>query len=1013
LFIPCAVRLAPLAVRCAPYALRRFALLLMRLSEFVNIITTHREFGETFVYHRHIPSQPAIYGPDLDLEERTDSALRAANIRRLYSHQVEAIGYLREGANIIVATPTASGKSLIYNLIVTETVAANRESRALYVFPLKALEQDQLKSLRPWLNPAGSPPITAAIYDGDTSNYQRKKIRSEVPNVVFTNPDMLHRGILPYHQSWERLFKSLSFVVLDEVHTYRGILGSHVHQVIRRLKRICRHYGSRPRFILLSATVSNPGEFGRGLVGEEVRVVRSMGAPRAGRHFVFLNPDASSNFSSAKLFAECLRHGFRTIAFTQSRKTTELIHLWVSQRSPELRSKISSYRAGFMPEERRHIERKLASGELLGVVSTSALEMGIDVGYLDICLLVGYPGTIINTWQRGGRVGRSGRESMVILIAKPDALDQYFMKHPDDLFERPYEAALLDPHNPYVVDAHLPCAAAEMPLTCEDETFWTNGFSERIRSLEAAGLLHRSAEGEPTWFTSQKNPHLSVDIRSTGETYTIFEKETGQAIGTVDGFRAFKECHPGAIYLHMARQYVVEDLALDTKDIIATRSRLEYFTRTRGEKETEILQVNRSRPAGQFIVREGRLKVTEWITGFEKRALPGQELIGVFPLEFPPLTFETVGFWLEIDQTIKDYAEKRGLHFMGGIHAIEHAAIGIFPLFALCDRNDLGGICYPYHPQLEKSAIFIYDGHPGGVGLAQKGYEIVEELLDKTLNHLKSCGCEEGCPSCIHSPKCGSGNKPLDKSAAILTLDALTGRIPLSEMVDTSPCPEPPPLSDQPQSETVDVASPRILYLDLETQRLADEVGGWQNTHLMRVSVVVVFDARENKFRVYPESKVNDLIQDLERADLIVGFNIKRFDYKVLSAYTPKDLCTLPTFDILEDIHGRLGFRLGLDHLARETLNQSKSADGIQAVAWFRKGETEKLTDYCRQDVAVTRDLFLYGLENGYLVFKEKKEERRLRLKVDWDLKQLLKKYNPSFGNEQVSHVPCAVRRAP
>ncbi len=371
-----------------------------------------------------------------------------------------------------------------------------------------------------------------------------------------------------------------------------------------------------------------------------------------------------------------------------------------------------------------------------------------------------------------------------------------------------------------------------------------------------------------------------------------------------------------------------------------------------------------------------------------------------------------MGFWLEIDQTIKDYVEKKGLHFMGGIHAIEHAAIGIFPLFALCDRNDIGGICYPYHPQLEKSAIFIYDGHPGGVGLAQKGYEIVEELLDKTLDHLKTCTCEEGCPSCIHSPKCGSGNKPLDKAAAVLLLDALTGRIPLSDMADASACPEPPALAEPPQEEPV-ASAPRILYLDLETQRLADEVGGWRNSHLMRVSVGVVFDGRENRFRVYPEAKVDDLIRDLARADLIVGFNIKRFDYKVLSAYTSKDLGTLPTFDILEDLHARLGYRLGLDHLARETLDQTKSADGLQAVAWFRQGETEKLTEYCRHDVAITRDLFLYGLDNGYLVFKDKKEERRLRLKVDWELKSLLEKFNPNYGNEKVNDIPCAVRRAP
>jgi len=909
---------------------------------------------------------------------------------RLYSHQVEAIEHLRRGANVIVATPTASGKSLIYNITVLEKVLENKDAKALYIFPLKALEQDQLKNLAVWLKGVKGAKISAEIYDGDTTPYRRKKIRTDIPQILFTNPDMLHRGILAHHQGWEGLFKNLSFVILDEVHTYRGIFGSHVNQLIRRLKRLCQRYGASPRFILLSATISNPGDFGESLIGEEIRVVQSVGSPRAGQHFLFLNPQGGTNFFAAKLFVECVRSGYRTIVFTQSRKVTELIHLWVSRLSPALRKKISSYRAGFMPEERREIEKRLAAGDLLGVVSTSALEMGIDIGYLDICLLVGYPGTIINTWQRGGRVGRSGRESMVILMAKPDALDQYFMKYPDELFERSFEVAILDPDNSHVVKAHLPCAAAEIPLTLEDKKFWPKGLPEHFETLEREGALTRTAEGEPTWFSSRRNPQLDVNIRSCGETYTIFEKETGQAIGTIDGIKAFKECHPGAIYLHRAREYAVDRLVLEKKDIVVERSHLKYFTRPRSEKETEIIRINRSRPKGQFVVREGELKVTEVITGYEKRALPGQELMGVFPLDLPPQTFETVGLWVEIEPALKILVERKGLHFMGGIHAIEHAAIGIFPLFALCDRNDIGGICYPHHPQVGKSAIFIYDAYPGGVGLAQRGFEIILELLEKTLNLIKDCECEEGCPSCIHSPKCGSGNKPLDKEAARLILEGLLGHIPLSAIIGSKETPEPIPFSPEEDSVPERPEGPRILCLDLETQKTAQDVGGWQNTHLMRVSVVVLFDSLEDKFHIFEEDRLDALFDHLDKADLIIGFNIKGFDYRVLGAYTNRELEALPTFDILEDVYKRLGFRLSLDHLAQETLSQRKTANGLQAVEWFRQGEIEKLTEYCRNDVATTRDLFQYGLEKGHLIYRKKQAGRRVRLLVDWQLDELI-----------------------
>jgi DEAD/DEAH box helicase domain-containing protein len=966
----------------------------MELSQYLHHIKNHPDFGRAFVHCRHTPPVDPLYAPSPWLRQELSEIIRIRGITDLYSHQVESLEHIRRGKNVIISTPTASGKSLIYNIAVLEELLNNEKAKALYIFPLKALEQDQLKNLSLFLHELEKRGrrISADIYDGDTTPYKRKKIRTSVPEILFTNPDMLHQGILAHHESWKPLFENLFYIILDEVHTYRGIFGSHMNQIIKRLKRICAVYDANPRFILLSATINNPGEFGKALIQDQIEVVDSSGSPKSGQFFVFLNPEISHGFSAARLFAHCIQSGFRTIAFTQSRKDTELIHMWTSRLSPGLRNKVSSYRAGFMPDERRDIEKRLAKGDLMGVVSTSALEMGIDIGYLDICLLVGYPGTIINTWQRGGRVGRSGKESMIILVAKADALDQYFMKQPDDLFDRSYEAAVLDPHNPYVVEAHLPCAADEKPVTLQDRRFWSENIIGHLEKLELETKLTRTVDGVPTWYSTRSKPHRLVDIRSGGGTYTIFEKDTGQAIGSIDSIRAFRECHPGAIYLHMARQYQVDHLDLDRKDIIVHRSDLNYFTRIRTEKETEIIRTNRSRPAGQFVVREGVIKVTEKVVGYEKRAIPGQELMGVFPLELPEQVFDTVGFWVEIVPEINKLMEREGLHLMGGIHAIEHASIGIFPLFALCDRNDIGGICYTYHPQLEKPAIFIYDGYPGGVGLSQRGYEVILELFEKTLDHIRNCECEEGCPSCIHSPKCGSGNKPLDKAAAITILEFLVGRIPLARFYEPKAELATPPKNREKVEPPVERYENRIIFLDLETQKLAQEVGGWHNAHLMGVSVAVLYDSLEKRFLIYTEDTINDLLAHLKKADLVVGFNIKKFDYKVLSSYMGNELQDLPTFDILEDISKRLGYRLGLDHLAEETIHQHKSADGIQAVEWFRQGEMKKLTDYCRRDVAITRDLFLYGVEKGNLIYREKKNNRRVRLLVQWDLKDMIKK---------------------
>jgi DEAD/DEAH box helicase domain-containing protein len=957
------------------------------MQSFVEFLKTAQLPGSHLVHHEFIPSRRAVYGNvEPPLASPLKSALAKLNITRLYSHQAESLTRFRKGENVVVATPTASGKSLIYNLALVELLSQETAGHGLYLFPLKALAQDQYQAFVT-LNQQlpREVQLEAAVYDGDTPSSQRRRIKENLPHLIISNPDMLHLGLLPFHQQWESFFRNLRLVVIDEIHTYRGIFGSHVVQVLRRLQRVCQLYGSQPRFILLSATIENAKDFASRLTGLEFQAVEQSGAPQAGRHFFFVNPDISATTVAARLFVRALQHNLKTIAFTQARKLTEIIHMNVTEATPELASKVSSYRAGFLAEERRDIEQGLASGSVAGVISTSALEMGIDIGGLDVCILVGYPGTIINTWQRSGRVGRGRSDSLVILIAQPDALDQYFMRHPEDFFQRSFEAAVVDPNNPEVLDAHLPCAAAEIPLS-ESNDLYSNGglLASRAPVLEASGALLRSAEGD-AWYAAKQRPHRLVDIRSVGEGYVILDGPSKKAVGKNDGVRVFKECHKGAIYLHRGQQYLVTQLDLKRRNIFVKPTKVRYYTRALSEKETEILSVQLSRPVANFIARLGRVRVTEQVVGYEKRNLYSGELLDTLSLDLPSQSFETIGFWLEIEDVFQKMVRQRKLHFMGGIHALEHALISMFPLFALCDRNDIGGIAAPRHLQLQKSAVFIYDGYPGGVGLAARGFDMIEELLKKTVELIAACLCDLGCPSCIHSPKCGSGNKPLDKSAALFLARGLLGELPLELE-----------LQEEDHLLVVDETvagksrgEPNVAFFDLETQRLAEEVGGWGNVHLMRLAVGVLYDKGSNGFEIFAEEQVEKLIERLKGYDLVVGFNIKRFDYRVLGAYTGFNFAELPTFDILEDIYQRLGFRLSLGHLAEQTLGKAKTADGIQAVRWLREGKLDAVIEYCKADVAITRDLFDFGLSRGYLIYQTK-DGQAVRLPVNWNFDDIL-----------------------
>ncbi|MGE4443185.1 MAG: DEAD/DEAH box helicase [Desulfomicrobium sp.] len=939
---------------------------------------------------RFFPGQAPRFGPPArPWPGPVQRGLDLLGVRELYEHQVRATDLVRAGRHVVVATPTASGKSLIYNLPVLEACHGDRKARALYLFPLKALAQDQRRALDS-LAAGLFPTPTSAIYDGDTSPSQRSRIRRNPPNVLFTNPDMLHLGILPSHEQWADFLANLKFVVVDEVHTYRGIMGSHMAWVFRRLVRLCRLHGADPVFVCSSATIANPEELASDLTGLDMSAVLEGTAASPPKHMLLVNGVDGAARKAIGLLQEALKLGLRTIVYCKSRRMTELIALWAGERESAERERICAYRAGFLPEERREIEARLSSGELLAVVSTSALELGIDIGGLDVCILVGYPGSIMATLQRSGRVGRGGREAATFLIGHEDALDQYFMHHPDEFFALKPERAVINPHNPAIAASHLQCAAAEASLLADDPLVAEN--PGLIVELVREGRLLQSRDGQE-FFSKTRQPHRGVALRGTGSTVVIMDMDSGERIGTVDGFRAVLETHPGAVYLHRGVTYVVVDLDLQTGMAKARRAKVSYYTRVRHEKSTEIMEVSASRPVFGAVVSLGRLKVTDQVTGYDRISTRGGRSLGTAPLDMEPLVFETRGVWIAIPESVRRQVEGVMAHFMGGIHALEHAAIGMMPLLVMTDRNDLGGISIPFHPQVGSAAVFIYDGVPGGCGLAGQAYDAYELLLERTLDVIRDCACENGCPACVHSPKCGSGNRPIAKGAALLVLEGIMRCVPPAEAASqesNSMATE----TIEPSAATVRDSAPnplpqnfRYAVLDLETRRSAQEVGGWHRADLMGVSCVVVYDSATGGFRDYLQEDVPRLVGDLVEFDLVVGFNILRFDYAVLGGLSRFDFASLPTLDLLGSIHETLGYRLSLDHLARETLGAAKSASGMQALAWWREGRIDDIIAYCRQDVAVTRDLFLFGLRHGHLFFRNK-AEKTVRLPVDWRPKE-------------------------
>jgi DEAD/DEAH box helicase domain-containing protein len=939
-------------------------------------------------HHRRDEGRPARFcEPARPFPHEIARALSATGIDRLYAHQVQAIDAARAGQNVLVATPTASGKSLVFALPVLEAVLEGDGATAIFLYPTKALAQDQLAGLRTLSSATGRlRPPTFEIYDGDTADHDRRRIKQDPPDVLITNPDMLHAGILAYHADWSSFLSRLRFVVLDELHVYRGVFGAHVHHIVRRLRRLAALHGGAPRFVAASATIGFPGEFASTLADAPFTVVSESGAPTAGRDVLVVNPVTVSPYTTAvRVVAEAARAKARTIAFTKARRVTELLHTWLAREAPELTRQVAPYRAGYLPEERRAIEKKLFSGELLAVLSTSALELGIDVGGLDVCVLVGYPGSRTSTWQRIGRVGRDGNDAVVVLIALPDALDQYLVAHPEELFDGAFERAVLDPWNRAVAGAHLVCAAAEEPLSAVE----VSGFPDRgqgvVEDLVATGRLARDARGEKL-ISYRRRPQREVSPRSAGAPFVILESGSGRLLGTIDGMRVWHECHPGAIYLHAGQSYRIEELDAEHRRVIAAHARVDYYTVVLGEKETRILERTEERALGSIPIGFGRLEVTVRIREFQKKRLFDGEPISTHPLEVPPLTYETTGLWIAVPDSLPGVFTEDGLHFMGGIHAAEHAAIGLFPLLAIADRGDVGGISYTLHPQVGGPAIFLYDGVPGGAGLAERAFHDLEGLLRRTKELIFACPCDEGCPGCIQSPRCGNGNKPLDKRAAVRVLAVLLGeeKAEFTHPVPVS-LPAPPPAARPPRKHGITRAVPggNVVVFDLETQRSAEEVGGWWNTPKMGVALAVVYDVARSSYRTYYEADVERLLLDLALAERVIGFNIDRFDLAVLSGYTDRDLRRIRTLDLLKEIRRTVGFRVSLNHLAEVNLGEAKAGDGLQSLRWWKEGRIDLIEHYCRKDVDVTKRLWELGLAQGFVLHRDKLG-RTLQIPTPW-----------------------------
>ncbi|WP_438874778.1 DEAD/DEAH box helicase [Winogradskya humida] len=736
----------------------------------------------------HVERVAARTGRTAPWPEWVPAALREAYGFEPWEHQATAAAYAHSGHNVVIATGTASGKSLAYQMPALSRLLNDPRATVLYLSPTKALAADQLRAVAR-LDLDGVRPAT---YDGDTQREEREWIR-EHSRFVLTNPDMLHHALLPAHAKWAVFLRRLSYVVIDECHTYRGVFGSHVSHVLRRLRRLAAQYGGNPTFVLASATSGDPAGAASRLTGLPVTAVTEDASPRGAVTFALWEPPLvphedpdlpptrrSALSETADLLTDAVVSGTRTLAFVRSRRGAEVVasmtHRSLDEAVPGLGKRVAAYRAGYLREDRRAIERALLSGELLALASTNALELGVDLVGLDAVLICGYPGTRASLWQQAGRAGRAGGEALAVLIARDDPLDTYLVHHPEALFGRPVEATVFDPTNPYVLGPQLCSAASEAPLRPADlDLFGGEPARLAVEALTASGALRKRPSG---WYwTHQGRP--DVDLRGTGGgPIAVVERSTGRLLGTVDEGSSHVMLHTGAVYLHQGVTYVVDNLDLDDAVALVHPANPDWSTHARDVTDLSVVAIRERVDAGPVSLFVGDVDVTNQVVSYQRRRIATGEIIDTRPLNLPTRQLRTVAVWFTItpDALLKAGVEPPDIP--GALHAAEHAAIGLLPLMATCDRWDIGGLSTANHQDTESPTVFVYDGHPGGAGFAERAYATATAWLSATREAIASCTCETGCPSCVQSPKCGNGNNPLDKPKAVHVLDTVLTHLP-------------------------------------------------------------------------------------------------------------------------------------------------------------------------------------------------------------------------------------------
>ena len=755
------------------------------------------EFEDRITHFEQRDPQPGVVEPWPEwVSARVREIFERQGIHSLWGHQAEALNLLHSGQNVVVATGTSSGKSLIYQVHALEALAAGRTGSALhghrrptvlYLSPTKALAADQWSRL-----PKNVPWLRAATVDGDNTAEERQWARDHA-NLVLANPDVLHHSMLPRHRNWSRFLSGLTLVIIDEAHHYRGVFGSHVSQVLRRLRRLCAEYGAAPLFVLSSATMAEPEQSARNLIGLDVAAVTDDGSERGAFSITFWQPPVLPGLSGQEnqvrrspmreagdLLASLVAAKQQTLVFVNSRAGAERIarlareHL--SDTHPDAETLIAAYRGGYLPEERRDLEEGLRTGRIRGVVSTSALELGIDVSGLDVVVTVGFPGTRAAMWQRFGRAGRSGADGLGILIARAEPLDAHIVEHPESVLSAPTEAIVFDPNNPYVLGPHLAAAAQEIPITEADFGLFGPRAREGVKALTAAGLLRARSNG---WYwTSPERASDLADLRSSGgHEIQIVEFDTGRVVGTVDASSADRDVHTDAVYVHRGEDFVITDYQPQDRIAFARKAEVSHSTQAHGDTSISVIHENEQRLWADATISWGPVKVTNQITGFDVHDRESGRSLGEQPLDLAKRSYDSVSVWwtlpaIEVSQLLDES------RVAGAAHAAEHAAIGLLPLFAECDRWDIGGVSTTHHPDTGRLTVFVHDGYPGGAGFSERGFAVMRSWLQATLETIRDCECFDGCPRCVVSPKCGNRNEPLDKDGAVVLLTALLAGAP-------------------------------------------------------------------------------------------------------------------------------------------------------------------------------------------------------------------------------------------